>query len=139
MKNITPGEALRRYRDNELEIRRIEEELTVWRSRAQRVTRAFSATAGRGGSGDDAVQHAVDQMDALQTQLLQKLEAAVYLRRQAEKLLAAVEDDRTRLLLGLRYIQGYTFENIAEELDITYQWTFELHKRAARKYLPPAA
>lgn len=47
--------------------------------------------------------------------------------------LAKVRNDRLRLLLFLRYLDGETWETIAEELEVSVYWArSRLHDRAVR-------
>lgn len=44
----------------------------------------------------------------------------------------AVDNTVLRTLLTLRYIRFFTWEQIAEEMEITFQWAHILHKRALK-------
>lgn len=47
--------------------------------------------------------------------------------------ISKVDNPTYKTLLTLRYLQFMTWEKIAVELDITFQWVHVLHKRALKK------
>ncbi|WMJ84551.1 hypothetical protein ACS3UN_06625 [Oscillospiraceae bacterium LTW-04] len=61
MTNIEKKAFLRRYGDNEREIKRLEEEISRWESRAEKVTASYSLAPAHGTDGDK-VQVAVDNI-----------------------------------------------------------------------------
>ena len=121
-------EFLLRYGDNEKEIKRLEEELECWESRAERVNACFGSI-GRTGGGD-RIQYAIDNLCELRAALYDRLVDSTALRLEIERCIASVSDDRLRLILEYRYISGMTWENIAETLHIDYRWALRLHNRA---------
>lgn len=121
-------EFLSRYADNEREIRRLEEEICRWESRAERMTSSFSHTPSC--RGDDRLQSAVDEMVELRGLLYDRLVDATELRRQIAQAISAVPQQRLRLLLEYRYIDDLTWEQVASALGSDYRWTLRLHERA---------
>lgn len=122
---------LRRYRENEVEIRRLQEELTLWSSRAEKVTPSFGPAPGGGQS--EGFPACVERMAELQAELAAALTQALELRREVAAAISALPDARARLLLRLRYIDGLTWERVAEKLGISYQWACALHAKAIEK------
>ena len=53
-----------------------------------------------------------------------------------ENAIAAVPDAKQRTVLTRQYINGWTWEKIAVDLDRSYQWVCELHGRALQKLFP---
>ena len=121
---------LLRYRDNEREIRRLQEEILRWESQSRKTTVSFG-----GAGGEDRLQVAVEKIVRLQNRLTQQVIERVRLREQIEDAIASVEDERLRLLLRYRYIEGWTWEHIAVELDNSYQWVCHLHGMALKEIL----
>lgn len=119
---------LSRYADNEREIRRLEEELCRWESRAQKMTSSFSHTPSH--RGDDRIQSAVDQIVELRNLLYDRLVDATELRRQIALSVSTVPEQRLRLLLEYRYIDDLTWEAVAAAIACDYRWTLRLHDRA---------
>lgn len=119
---------LSRYGDNEREITRLEEEICRWESRAAKVTGSFSHQPSH--CGDDRIQSAVDEIVELRNILYDRLIDATELRRDIASAIAAVPEQRLRLLLEYRYIDGMTWEHVAAALTCDYRWTLRLHERA---------
>ncbi len=61
MTNAEKKAFLRRYGNNEREIRRLDEEFARWESRAQKITTSYSLAPAHGCDGDK-VQTAVDRI-----------------------------------------------------------------------------
>ena len=119
---------LSRYRDNEREIRRLQEEILRWESLAGRTTVSFG---GAGGSnGEDRMQAAIEQIVALQNRLTLQLEQQVQVRDGIEAAIGTVPEERLRLLLRYRYIEGWTWERIAVEMNYAYRNVTRLHGQA---------
>lgn len=59
-----------------------------------------------------------------------------YLNKKADIInkIEKIEDQKLKLLLSLRYLNFMTFEHIAYEMDISFQWTCKLHKRALKLF-----
>lgn len=120
---------LGRYRDNEREIRRTEEEILRWESLSRKTTTTMGA-AGGGSNGEDKLQAAVEKIVRWQNRLTLQLAERVRLREEIEAAIGTVEDERLRLLLRYRYIDGWTWERIAVELNYAYRNVTRLHGRA---------
>ncbi len=119
---------LSQYADNEREIKRLEEEICRWESRAEKVTTSFSHAPSH--SGEDRIQSAVDEIVELRNLLYDHLVDATELRRQIAQAISTVPEQRLRLLLEYRYIDDLTWEAVASALACDYRWTLRLHDRA---------
>ena len=132
---------LSRYRNNELEIERLEETIEKWESRAERVTACYDSIKTPGG--DDRMQCAIDMICELRNALYDRLVDSTELRYEIENKISSVKDDRLRLILEYRYIDGMNWEHISERLHTEYRWILRLHRRALDMielpdgYLPP--
>lgn len=125
-------EKLKQYRSNEAEIVRLEEEIAFWRSRAEKTTVTFSLAPG-GGDGDGTrIERAIESMEELEYDLLKKLEAAVWLRRKVGALIDGVEQPELRELLMRRYIDGLTWEQVAEKMHYSYRQICRKHGDALK-------
>lgn len=105
---------LMRYRDCEREIVRLEEEIARWQSRAERITAGYSPAPGAHGETRDRIQEAVCEMAELRGALYDRLLDAAAVRREIERAIASLGEERLRLLLEYRYIDGLTLEAAAE-------------------------
>lgn len=126
MNNCEKKAFLRRYGDNEREIKRLEEEIARWKSRSEKVTTSFSMAPAH-GEGDDKVQLAVENIAEVNAMLYDRLTDATEMRRSIQAAIDTVEDTRLRNLLEYRYIDGMTFEQIAVTEYFSYVHVCRLH------------
>ena len=126
MTNQEKKKWLMQYRAAEREERRLSEELERWHSRAESTTARYGADTGGGGDGR-GLEHAAEHIALLAAQLERQQVELVRLRRELGMAIDAVPDARHRELLRLRYIDGRTWEQIAEVMELSYQWICHLH------------
>ena len=108
------------------------EHLQQLRSQAQRITAAYKAVPGGGGSGSGRVE--------ITAQILQ-LEATIKAdtkRLQDELLMVrfminSLDDFQERIILNYRYINGKTFEAIADKTHYELRQVYRIHGRALAK------
>ena len=100
------------YLDNQREIERLDREIDLWRGRS------------------------VPEAYALVKLLRGRLKDAARLRFAIEQSIAGVKDQRLRLLLEYRYIDGMTWERIAELFNFDTRWLLRLHKKALAQVEP---
>ncbi len=129
MTNSEKKAFLRRYGDNEREIKRLEDELTRWESRAEKVTASYSLAPAHGADGDK-VQVAVDNIAEVRAMLYDRLTDATELRRSIQAAIDTVEDARLRNLLEYRYIDGLTWDKVAVAMYLDRKWVITLHGSA---------
>ena len=129
---MTKKEYLQQYKRLDSYIESQVEELEKWRLLATKVTPTYSDMPS-GSGGDDKIQSAVEHMDEIRKMLDQSIDEFVKLKTDIQEKLDAVEDISLRMLLKYRYIDGLTFEQIAVNMNYSYQWICELHRRALQK------
>jgi len=146
---------LSRYRILENQIKRLEAEKERWQSRATNTVPAtthFKYIKNKDqieamtkeerkrnnmppivihGSGSGlGIDDCVCEMDELDQELLGKIYQAIQTQCAIENAINCVEDDRLRLILSYRYIDGMKWENICYEANYSWQWVHKLHKKA---------
>lgn len=128
MSNQEKIKYLRRYRNNEREIERLQEEILQAQVLSQKVTVSLG---GAGGSnGEDKLQVAVEHIIFLQNGLTAQVIRRVNLRKEIERTIQTVEDERLQQLLRYRYINGLTWERIAVAMNYSYMQICRLHGKA---------
>ena len=120
---------LKSYRGLLAEIQRLQREIERWRSIAEKVTPTLSAVRFTVPDGS-RIENAVEKIDTLRGSMAAKLDELIERRIQIERAIDAVEDDRLRLLLRYRYIDGMTFDAVAHEMGLSALWVQKLHKNA---------
>ena len=120
---------LRRYQEAGAEQDRLMGEIAQWRSLAEKVSPTLSSLP-KGGGGPGRMISAVEHINALEAELADQIVERVTIRREIGQAIYRVQDERLSRLLRLRYIDGMTWEKIAVQMDMTYQWVCKLHGKS---------
>ena len=126
---MTAKEYLLQYRRAEQEIDRLLEEKARWETLAEKVTPTPSKAPGRLGS-NDRVGMAVAKIIDLEREIDTKVDRLVVFRRAREHKVRIISDSREREVLLRRYIQGWSWEEIAEVTGLQIRRTLDIHKNA---------
>ena len=123
---MTPKEYLSQVRDMDVRINAKLEQ--VWRLRAQ-ASRCTSTLTGmpRGSGGGSRVEEIVARYVELEQEIDASVDRMMALRREVEQVIAAVPNPTHRTLLELRYLNGWTWEHIAEAMDYDPRHVRKLH------------
>ena len=108
------------------------EELEKWKALSTKVTPTYSDMP-KGSGGEDKIQSAVENIIEIQKQLNQSIDKFINLKKDILSRLDAVEDISLRMLLKYKYIDGLTFEQIADKMqycdrNIKYRHVLALNK-----------
>ena len=125
---MTAKEFLRRARQVDRRVDELTERLD--RLRAKLESGRMSAVTGmpRGGAGDWT--QTADRLIELEQRVNAQTREMVRWKLAAIDAICAVEDDRLSEVLELYYIDGFTWEQVAERMGITERWALILHGRA---------
>ena len=118
--------ALRAYRNMDADVVRLLRERERWESRAMRMTSSLSRTPGGSGSSH-GLEDAVAQIADIETQISAQIRL---LRERRAKIVAAIEqipDARQRTVLGLRYVDGMSFGQVAHAMHYSERSVYKLH------------
>lgn len=126
---------LKRYINLDREIDRKLEEVDRLRSKLTRVTEVFTAEPKGGGSIYGKTEEILAKIVDLEREIDADIDRLVAIRDGIKTIIEAVEDDRERLLLQYRYLDGKTFEWIAAKMDLSWQWVHKLHSKALAKII----
>lgn len=72
----------------------------------------------------------VDLQQRIETMIAQYMEKKTEILGQ----ILDVKDDRYEEILFMRYVQGKSFDAIADELGYTYKWISHLHSQALKEF-----
>ncbi|MFR8003809.1 MAG: hypothetical protein ACLU62_12970 [Hydrogeniiclostridium sp.] len=120
---------LGRYRRVDMQIQRKCREMSLWRQRALQITPIYSELPGSRGKGD-RIQSAVDHICEIEEEINRDIDELVVIREQVQKAIRSVKDQTLETLLEYRYIDGLTWEDLAEKMHYSYQWVCKLHGKA---------
>ena len=125
---MTAKEFLRRARAVD---RRVDEATErVERIRAKLEAGRMSSLTGmpRGGAKDWT--ETADRLIELEQRVNAQVRAMVRWKLAAIDVIDAVEEARLREVLELYYIDGFTWEQVAQRMELDPRWVFRLHGRA---------
>ena len=121
---------LKRYITLDREIDRKLEEVARLRSKLTRVTQVLTAEPRGGGSIYGKTEEILAKIVDLENEIDVDIDRLVAIRDGIKTIIEAVEDDRERLLLQYRYLDGWTFEKIAVEMHYSWRQIHRLHSKA---------
>ncbi len=121
---------LKRYINLDREIERKLEEVDRLRSKLTRVTEVFTAEPKGGGSIYGKTEEILAKIVDLEREIDADIDRLVAIRDGIKTIIEAVEDDRERLLLQYRYLDGKTFEWIAAKMNYSWRQIHRLHSQA---------
>ncbi len=136
MTNQEKKELLNGYIKAKKRFDRISDTMLEVMSYATKITPLLSDMPKGGNGSGNKIERAIERLDSLAGDLE---EQAVRMResmKQVQSAIQTVPDETLQLLLELRYINGYTWEQIAVEMDYSYQWVCTLHGRALNQLNP---
>jgi hypothetical protein len=121
---------LKRYINLDREIERKLGEVARLRSKLTRVTEVFTAEPKGGGSIYGKTEEILVKIVDLEHEIDADVDRLVAIRDGIKRIIEAVEDDRERLLLQYRYLDGHTFEWIAAKMNYSWRQIHRLHSKA---------
>ncbi len=124
---------LKRYINLDREIDRKLEEVARLRSKLTRVTEVYSTEPRGGGTIYGKTEEILAKIVDLEKEIDADVDRLIEVRDSIKSIIEAVENDRERLLLQYRYLDGKTFEWIAAEMNLSWQWVHKLHSKALAK------
>jgi DNA-directed RNA polymerase specialized sigma subunit len=121
---------LKRYVILDREIDRKLEEVARLRSKLTRIMPIYSTEPKGGGSIRGKTEGIIAKIVDLEKEIDADVDRLISIRDNIKAIIEAVEDDRERLLLQYRYLDGKTFEKIAVEMNYSWRHIHRLHSRA---------
>ena len=118
-------EKLLAYRDAMRELDKLGEELEECRARAESMTAFYSLAPGGSGDGRRMEHHAL-KLAELGDEYARQLDELAAQRLEVGQIIDAVPDALTRAALRLRFLDGLTWKQTAEEVELTETWTLKL-------------
>lgn len=132
---MTAKEFLRQARSVGRRVDELTERLD--RLRAKLESGRMSAITGmpRGGAGDWT--QTADRLIEMEQRVNAQTREMVRWKLAAIDAIRGVEDDRLSEVLELYYIDGFTWDQVAERMGLDKRWVFRMHGRALMKINVP--
>ena len=128
MTNKAKKKFLESYKIYEQESIRLRQEIADWHAKATAVTVEYDTIPKKRD-----MQHSIEHIVELQSKLAKHLDKQIQVRATIEASIDTIKDQRLRTIMKYRYINCYTWEKVAKEMDYTYQWVCSLHGKALNK------
>ena len=116
----------------ELRIRNKLIEREQLRALAMKITASIDAVRVRSSGGGSRMTDAVEKLVALEVEIDELVRQLVDARRQVVNSLEALDNPTEYNVLHMRYVQGKSLQEIAEEYGKEYGWACTTHSRAVR-------
>lgn len=124
---------LKPIKEMESRIRSIEEEIERLMTVATKMTPNYDGNKVT-GSPRNKIEEATIKIEEYRAKLNKILLKSLDYKNRCLNKVERIELGTLRTILILYYFQNKTFEQVAEELDKSYQWTYELYKTALEEY-----
>ena len=132
---MTAKEYLSRLRSIELRLMAEANEIEALSDMATHITSAINSDGiHTTGATSDKLGNCVSRLVDLQRNIDSDILMLEKVRGEIIASLDNVPNDKYRELLRMRYVGHMTFAEIAEAMDITWQWAITLHGRALKEY-----
>ena len=128
MIEMTAKEYLEQYRRLDCDIKIKQYQLIRLRELADLVS-PLGNGSGFGEPSDKVGKTAAKVVDA-ENEIREMVNELITLKRNIEKIIEYVSDPKLRQVLTLRYINGHTFEKIAEKMGYSSMQIYRLHRKA---------
>lgn len=125
MTNQEKKEQLNRYRRMNDHIDALLLEKERWMTIATKVTPSYTGMPG--GRSSDKQEGISDRLSKIDAEITAQINELVRVRAEIVAVIDSVKDDTLRLLLRLRYIDGLTWERIAERMSYSWRQTVRKH------------
>lgn len=116
----------------ELRIRNKLIERQQLRALAMKITASIDAVRVRSSGGGSRMTDAVEKLVALEVEIDDLVRQLVDARRQVVDSLEALDNPTEYNVLHMRYVQGKSLQEIADEYGKEYGWVTTTHGRAVR-------
>lgn len=132
---MTKKEFLNQYRNAEREIAIKMDEIIRLREMATKVTQVLTPDKVKGGM-ENRREESIAKIVDMEKEIGASIDDLKKIREQVERAINAIPNANQRDVLRLRYLNGKTWEQIAVQLEFSYQWVCKLHGRALQNISP---
>lgn len=130
MNNQEKKAFLNRYLASKSRFSSAAEEMSRIRSEAVRITPILSDMPSGSAGARDRISRSVERLEACADKLERESEVMQKTMEEINTAILTVQDATLRQLLTLRYINGYTWEQIAVKMNYSYVHVCRLHGKA---------
>lgn len=110
------------------------EELLHSEELALRTTQSCDSERVQTSGTSDKVGEAATSTVDLENVIIQNIQELISIKNNAIRIINLIPAFKLRTVLLKYYVQNKTLEKTAVEMDKSYQWAYELHKRALKEF-----
>ena len=130
MSNKDKIKYLKRYITLDREIDRKLKEVDCWRAKLSRLTPVYSSQPKGGGTIYSRTEEIIIKITDMEEAINADIDKLIDLKQEIERVIDSVPNDKERILLKYRYLDGKTFEWIAAEMNYSWRQIHRLHSQA---------
>lgn len=97
------------------------------------MSRSVTTANSRRGHNESAVERVIEKLDRTEKELIERLEEYMTETRQIRILINQLRGRSERILLENHYIRGLSWEQAAEEADISIRTAYNMRRRALKE------
>ena len=112
------------------------ERIQQLRALAERRTAVYGREKAGGSGAVDGRMDVVARIVDAERELDAQIDRMLALKAEIQETISRVGDERMRVLLELRYLNGHTWEDVAEEMHYTTRNIYNLHAAALKAVAP---
>lgn len=127
---MSPKEYLSEYRNMLIVIRNLEAEAEEAESLAMSTTMSTDVERVQSSGRNDKMAELASKAADIRIEIISKRSEALDSLHSIGKTISSVKNRDYKQVLHMRYIERNTWEKIAVEMGVTYQWVHRLHGRA---------
>ncbi|HIS92756.1 MAG TPA: hypothetical protein IAA84_07025 [Candidatus Alectryocaccomicrobium excrementavium] len=124
---MTAKEYLRQLSRKDARIKALLERQRRYRELAERRTAVYRDMPGGGQRHVSSVEEYATKIIDLEREIVRRIDEYADLTREVEAAIDRIGDDRYRDILRFRYVNGWGWERIAQEMHYDERWVRRLH------------
>lgn len=127
---MTTKEYLRQARTLQIGIKGKRERIQQLQELAESVTAPVKDDCVQSGSGEGRMQNVICCIVDFQNEVVEDLERLIELQREMQSKINEVDDREYKSLLELYYLNGLTWESVADRMNYSLRHIYTLHGKA---------
>ena len=130
---MTKGD-LQEYVKQVREQKRLESRIAELTAEMQRIKSVVLSDTPKGkGKSNERLEQIIDEKQQLINDYKAQIKKSHIIMSKIEVAVNSVSDERFRTILSMRYLDGRTWEYIADKMNYELRWIYILHGRALNK------
>lgn len=122
---------LQEYMEQVREQKRLESRIAELTAEMQRIKSVVLSDVPKGkGKSNERLEQIIDEKQQLINEYKAQIKKSHIIMSKIEVAVNSLSDERFRMILSMRYLDGRTWEYIADKMEYNLKWIYILHSRA---------